>query len=189
MLRLVTSPSVVSLSFAHSYCAFISSSFVYSNLSSQSLCLVFTNLLIPSITFAALSSSLQDGSLSYTIVYSAYPIVPHLSVWCNLMYPSELVSAPCSATSLAVVHSFSLQCISPVLLLFLHCALHRSALIKHINVVISFVHHSLSKRSSLRNHLLTPRVNRPLCYHSNNTLHLTISPLLHLSHCYLCPQS
>ena len=107
MLRSVTSPSVISSLFAHSYCTFTTSSFVHSNSSSQSLRSVFPNLLIPSITFATLSSSFQDGSFPYIILYPAYPIAPHLSVWCNLSYPSELVSAPCSAASLAVAHSFS----------------------------------------------------------------------------------
>ena len=57
------------------------------------------------------------------------------------------------------------------------------------HVIISLAHRSTSRRSSLRSHLLIPRDDRSLHYHSNNTSYSTIGPLLHLPHHYLCSQS
>ena len=54
------------------------------------------------------------------------------------------------------------------------------------HVIISPAYHSTSRRSNLRSHSLTPRANRPVHYHSNDTSYSTISPLLPLLHCYLC---
>ena len=57
------------------------------------------------------------------------------------------------------------------------------------HVIIGPAHRPTSKRSSLRNHSLTPRSDRPVHYHSYDTLYSTIGPLLLVLHRYLCLRS
>ena len=57
------------------------------------------------------------------------------------------------------------------------------------HVIIGPAHRSTSKRSSLRNHSLTPRSDRPVHYHSYDTSYSTIGPLLLILHRYFCLRS
>ena len=149
-------------------------------LTMQSIAHMHSTTRVHSLAFPIYDSTSQHTSPAKTRGYSTHqPQYPQN--WRHLQYSLRNTPPPLNRTSLMTCKGF------PVIMTPSWRFQNNRQCSRH--VMIGPAHHSPSKRSSLRNHSLTPRANRSLHYHSNDTSYSTIGPLLPLPHRYLCPRS